>query len=454
MGQKIVIIGAGSMAFTTTIVSTLFADPFYKGCTVGLVDIDAENLEIMRKYLERANEELGHQIHFEASTDRKELLPGADIVTISIAVGGNEAFKRDLDIPTKYGFVQPDGESLGPGGISRALRHVYEIVNIAKDMEQLCPNARMYNFTNPLPIVVQAVNQLTSIRCVGLCIGVELTKRFACEFMELNPEEVTAKAAGINHFHFLTELLYKGEDIYPEFRKRVREMFEKDDLNTLAKEQKYKKTVGHFDELLLSLAICDRMGYFPGPGDHHIGEFYPHWFTSTEDQRIRHPFDQAYIQKVLKTYPEFHKKVYNQAMGIEPLDREMLTVGKTWEESQMADIERAMRENTGEIFHINIPNKGYITNLPDGVVVEIPAHVDASGYHPLAMGDLPNTIIPYISRHAYNIQNIIDAAVTGDRWLAMAALANDPNCFDLEIGEKCLNELIDAQLEYLPQFRK
>jgi alpha-galactosidase len=444
MVKKTVIIGAGSMAFTPTLVSTFLVDPYYRGATIGLVDIDEKRLELMHKLLVRANNEWDWGLNFVASTERKDILPDAETVITAFAVGSNEAFLQDLVIPSKYGFVQPDGETLGPGGISRALRHIPVALAIARDMEKLCPDARMYNYTNPMTLITTAINTLTSIHCTGLCIGPLITKRFACEFLGIKEEEVEFIAAGLNHYHFLLQFRRGTEDLYPELRAKAKQLFMTSTMNDLA-DPAFKanglipENTPHMVEMSLSLRILHDMGYFPGPGDHHIGEFYPQWFMSTNDQRKRHPWDHSYVNKILRLYPGFYKQVEDGALNRTPLDPEMFMVGKTYEESQMALIESAMRNDTPTIFHINVMNNGYITNLPNNVAVEIPVLVDGGGYHPIAVGDLPASIIPYLARYANTIPLMIEAAIEGDRKKAMAVFVNDPSCYDPETCEKCLN---------------
>lgn len=459
---KVVIIGAGSMAFTPTLVATFIADSHYRGGEIALVDIHEERLGIMHKLLLRLNREMDLNINFTAHTDRTKAMPGADIVIMCFAVGSHEAFLNDLEIPTKYGFVQSDGESLGPGGISRAFRHVPLAVAIARDVERLCPNAHLYNYTNPMTAMTQAVYKYTNVKCTGLCIGGELTKDFALEVLRepREPgEKISFLAAGLNHYHFLLELRKNGEDLYPRLREKCKEMMAGRSFNEMAAEmdeiaKAMPENSAHFNELSLCVAICAKMGYFPGPGDGHIGEFYPQWFTSTPDQRRRHAMDQVYIRKLLATYKPFAEKIRKMADEEIPLDRDLFQVGKTWEESQLNDIEIARRTNTPTIFHINIPNQGYIADIPDNIVVELPVMVDAGGYHPIGVGHLPREIAPCIVRQAYNIDLLIEASMEGSREKAMAVFANDPNCFDLEICEKCLDEMIEANIQWLPQFQK
>lgn len=457
---KIVLIGAGSMAFTPTLVATFIADPFYRGSEIALVDIHEERLTIMHNLLLRLNKEKDLDISFTAHLDRETALPDADIVILCFAVGSHEAFLKDNEIPTKYGFVQSDGETLGPGGISRGLRHIPLAVAIAKDCERLCPNAHLYNYTNPMAPMTQAVYKYTSMKCTGLCIGAELTKGFAMEVLrEKDNGDVQFLAAGMNHGHFLLELRRGNEDLYPKLRQKCRDMFKGRTFNEVTAEmdeisKNMPENSAHFNELSLCVAMCAKMGYFPGPGDGHIGEFYPQWFTSTPDQRKRHDMDQVYIRKLLATYKPFAEKITKMSNYEMPLDYDLFQVGKTWEESQLNDIEIAMRENKGEIFHINIPNHGYIVDIPDGIVVEIPVVVDAGGYHPIGVGHLPKEIAPCIVRHALSQDLLIEAAMEGDFDKVMAVFGNDPNCFDLEIGEQCMRELIEANIEHLPQFQK
>ena len=211
---KVVIIGAGSMAFTPTLVATFIADPYYRGGEIALVDIHEERLTIMHNLLLRLNKEKDLDINFTAHTSRETAFPGADIIIMCFAVGSHEAFLKDNEIPTKYGYVQSDGETLGPGGISRALRHVPVAVEIAKDAERLCPNARIYNYTNPMSPMTQAVYKYTNMKCTGLCIGGELTKGFALEVLgEKDNGDISFIAAGMNHGHFLLQLRRGCEDL-------------------------------------------------------------------------------------------------------------------------------------------------------------------------------------------------------------------------------------------------
>ncbi len=456
---KVVIIGAGSMAFTPTLVATFISDPYYRGGEIALLDPNEERLDIMHRLLTRLNKEADLDINFTAHTTRESAFPGADIVIICIAVGSHKAFLADVEIPTKYGFVQSDGETIGPGGLSRGLRHIPVAVAIAKDVERLCPNARLYNYTNPMSAMTQAIYKYTNVKCTGLCIGAELTKDFAMEVLrEKDNGDVSFLAAGRNHCHFLLQLRRGSEDLYPQLREKCREMFRGHTFDEVTAEmdelsKKMPENSAHFNELSLCVAMCAKMGWFPGPGDGHIGEFYPQWFTSTPAQRKRHAMDQVYIRKLLATYEPFAAKIRAMADGSMPLDMSLFEVGKTWEESQLNDIEKAMRNDEGRIFHVNIPNEGYIRDIPDGIVVEVPVLMDAGGYHPLGVGHLPEAVAPYIVRDSLTVNLMIEAAMEGSREKAMAYFANDPNCFDLELCEKCLDELIEANIEHLPQFQ-
>ncbi len=194
--MKIVIIGAGSVAFTPAILSGFSVDRRYAGVTLGFVDPNEEALDLASRFAQRISNEFNLDWKVEASTDRGDVLPEADVVTTSIGAGGLDAWIQDVDIPYKYGILQPVGDTSGPGGLGRALRHVPILVEIGKDMEMLCPSAVLYNFTNPLTVLTQAVNQHTRTHCIGLCIGVDLTWNHICRLVGVDKNQTTILAGG------------------------------------------------------------------------------------------------------------------------------------------------------------------------------------------------------------------------------------------------------------------
>lgn len=451
--MKIVIIGAGSIAFTPALLSGFSADTRYHNATIGLVDVDEKVLELVSAFASRVSGELGLEWHVEASTNRKDILSDADLVTTSIGVGGLYAWELDVDIPYKYGIIQPVGDTSGPGGLARALRHIPVMVEIAQDMEQLCPSATLYNFTNPLTVLTQAVNTLTRVRCIGLCIGVDLTWDHICRVIGIEKSQTSILAGGINHCHWIYDLRIRGEDAMPVLQAALDEL----DGKPWAIEHhrsKYKDLVRRPQEPYAGEPLCTSLfrhfGAYPGPGDGHVGEFFPQQMKNLIKNEAQ--FQGAAIRNVKQTYPRLVEKMQAIASGKEPVDAEDFAREMAWEHTQFLDIVVSQQDNLGNTFYVNLPNQGIITSLPAGVVVEVPARVDAAGVHPFALGDLPAPVIPVLAHKTASLGLIIEAALEGSRRKAVQAMINDPHCTDMSLTEKLVNELINAEINYLPRF--
>ncbi len=451
--MKIVIIGAGSVAFTPALLSGFSVGERYKGATLGFVDVNEEALTLVEKFAQRVSSELGMNWKIEASTERKDVLPGADVVTTSIGVGGLDAWALDVDIPYQYGYIQPVGDTSGPGGLGRALRHIPVLVGIGKDMETLCPKGILYNFTNPLTVLTQAVNKLTKTTCIGLCIGPDLTWSHLCRVIGVEKERTTAVIGGINHCHWIVDFRLDGEDAFPILRAALDEL-EGSPEAIEAFRRKFGGMVKRPQEPNAGQPLCTALfrsfGAYPGPGDGHVIEFYPQFIRSLHDPA---KIKGHAIENVRKTYPPLTEKMKAIAEGKEPIEEESFAKELAWEHTQLLDILISEQDNKGETFYVNIPNRGSIYNLPPEAVVEAPATVDRAGLHPFALGNLPNEVLPTLAQRLAAMDLIIEAAMEGSRAKAVAALINDPYCDDIAVAEKCVNALIDAELKYLPHFQ-
>lgn len=453
--MKIVIIGAGSVAFTPALLSGFGVDRRYTNATIGLVDVNEQILNLITRLARRVSDEFGLHWEIESSTERRDVLENADVVTTAIGVGGLDAWGLDVDIPAKYGFVQPVGDTSGPGGLARALRHIPVMVAIAQDMEALCPRATLYNFSNPLTALTQAVNKLTSTDCIGLCIGPDLTWSHLCRVIGVDKERTSAVIGGINHCHWVLDLRIDGEEGFsilsaaldeldgnPAVMDRFRAQFA--DLVKRPQEPKGGEP--------LCTALYRQLGYYPGPGDGHVAEFFPQFIQSMLPQ-LGENFQGEAIGYVRQSYPKLWDKMMEIANNRAPIDAESFAKDLAWEHTQLLDILVSQQDNLGQTFYVNIPNRGYIHNLPDDAVVEIPAVVDRGGLHPFALGDLPPSILPPLIQKISALDLIIDAAMEGSRQKAVQALLNDAYCTNIDAGARAVNELIDAELEYLPAFR-
>jgi len=259
MKKTIVLLGVGSTYFTRGIVESLIA----KGgeWEVRLVDIDPKCLEIATLLSQRLVEAYGAPVTIRSSLDRREVLPGADAVVSTIGVGGRRAWEKDVIIFRQFSIYQSTGDTYGAGGVSRALRTIPVMVEVAKDIERLCPNALFINFTNPMTVNCRAVAKTTSVRIAGLCYGVTWYEHFLARFIDVPWEEVSCRAIGVNHFTWITEFRYQGKDAWPLVRQKMKE---KADSPEVTRQPYTWELFRLFDA-------------FPCVGDGHICEFVPGW---------------------------------------------------------------------------------------------------------------------------------------------------------------------------------
>ncbi|HET7579033.1 MAG TPA: alpha-glucosidase/alpha-galactosidase [Bacillales bacterium] len=421
---KIVIIGAGSVSFGPGSLRDAIQCKELRNSTLVLVDIHRENLQLVYRLAERMNREAGTGLIIESTTDRREALRDADFVITSVAVKRDELWRTDWNIPLKNGVKQVLGENGGPGGLSHALRNIPMVLEICKDMEELCPEAWLINFTNPESRICMAVKKHTKIKCVGLCHGVYMGRDRVAEILGLKPNEVDVKAAGVNHLLWLMDIRHQksGKDLYPELREKETRLSETGDP--------------------LTREMFRRFGYWPSPSDDHIGEYLPYAYEFTGLEG--YDFNGADANR-----KRMWTLIEGWASGDEPLG-DLLTKPSGEKAFQII---RAISENRNEYIEaVNIPNNGCITNLPDDAIVEVPALVSAYGVQGLTMGDLPEGIAS-LCRTQISVQKlVVEAAVEGDRKAALQALLIDPVVSSAEEAEKTLNELLSAHREYLPAF--
>lgn len=421
---KIVIIGAGSVSFGPGTLRDAIQCKELKGCQLVLVDLNKESLELVTQLAKRMNEEAGTGLEIKSTTDRLLALPDADFVITSIAIKRDELWKKDFEIPIDYGIKQVLGENGGPGGLSHSLRNIPVILDICRDMESLCPDAWLINFTNPESRMCMAVHKYTRIKTVGLCHGVYMGRDRVAEILEMDPTHVDVKAAGVNHLLWLMDIRDRrnGRDLYPELREKEAILQESEDRLT-------RTMFRHF-------------GFWPSPSDDHIGEYLPYaWeFTGLKGYDF-----EAAGQHRKKLWADIEQ----WASGEKPLGT-LLTKPSGEKAIQLIV---AITENRNEYIEaVNIPNKGCITNLPMDAIVEVPALVSGFGIQGLTMGDLPEGIAA-LCHTQVSIQKLaVDAAVQGDRKKALQALLIDPVVSSFEAAQKILVDLLEEHHPYIPNF--
>ncbi len=457
---KIVCIGAGSYSFGMTTLVSLLRSPHLKGSELVLVDRHAEHLEIIRQLAEWLNEVWDGQMTISAHTSHRPALPGASYVINATEVGPREGlWEMDWQIPMKFGVRQPYAENGGPGGFAHAARNIMPILQIAWDMEELCPDAWFINFTNPMQRICAAVHRHSKIKVVGLChqlgvgyamvgkalkddLGITVLPQFtsthaspkynkarAVTSLEAQ-EKVKITAAGVNHFTWMLAVRDRatGADLYPLFRKRWADLPET------------------FEPL--SRRVFAAFGLFPIPGDEHLCEYLPwvsdpttqpwekfelelyEWRTHSQERDDQWVALQKATQE--KADPEAYIPLYSEG-ALEVIENIQMNSDLVWEA-------------------VNVPNQGQIPNLPLGAIVELPGVLNAEGVTGVQIGALPEGIAELLRREI-TISNLTgDAVVTGDRQLALQTLLLDPVIRDMDVAQQILDDYLIAYQEYLPTF--
>lgn len=440
--MKIVIIGAGSTSFTPGLLADITASRRFGNATLALVDINPESAQTMARYAERVARERGVDLRVEHATDRREVLAGADFVTVTIAVGGVRAWEKDVRIPEQHGIWQTVGDSVGPGGVFRALRHVPELVAIARDMEELCPDAWLFNYTNPLSALVRAVQKSSPIKAVGLCHGVMHTRDAIAHDLGMAPAELSVTVAGLNHLGWVLDMRHGGTDVYPRFRELTRDR--------LASPPAHGDDPYHgFQEV--STRLMEIYGFYPSPGDRHVAEFFPSFLRQAEDGRGLRYGTQSGLDmtnRILASRDERWDRIRDQAEGRVEIDRALFDEAREGERV-VAIMEAIVSGQPLQELAVNVRNDGLIRNMPREAVVEVPGVIDGRGVHGIAVGALPEGIANILGARARQQELTVDAALSGDRTLALQALLADPLVPTVEAAEAMLDEALVAHAQWI-----
>jgi alpha-galactosidase/6-phospho-beta-glucosidase family protein len=436
---KITIVGGGSYNWSPIILRDLAAMPGLGG-TIVLQDINPEALEDIRRLGQQIMAATGSAFAVEATTNLDEALRGAEFVVVTITTGGLEAMAHDLDIPRKYGIYQAVGDTVGPGGLSRALRNIPVMLEIARAMERVCPDAWMLNLTNPMTTLTRAVTKTTSIKTVGLCHELFGVRRTLKEMFDAENEEFAFKVAGVNHMTWLLDLKIRGEDGVELLRGALRD----------GRPIPLKATSGAFlppfqDRWGVKLALLDLYGYLPGAGDRHVAEFFPGFLTMETNAGADYGVLLTEIPHRREMGRAARESVQAWLSGAEPLP-----TGRS--EEPVADIVDALASGRSLYTIVNLPNSGQIANLPKDAVVETMGVIGPTGAAGVSVGELPPALLGTILPHVVNQELIVEAAITGDRRLALQALVGDPLMRDFRAAPKLLDELLAAHAQHLPQF--
>ena len=436
---NVTMMGAGSF-FTNSILKDVILTPDNLGGELRLIDIDGDRLALAEKLMKKIVDELsdGKTWTVRASTNRADLLPGTDYIVNAIEVSGVACVRFDNDIPLEFGVSQNIGDTIGPGGLMKAMRTLPVYIEILKDIERLCPRAIVLNYTNPMNMMCLAAARTSSLQTVGLCHSVQGTSHMLADYAETPYEQVQWKCAGINHLAWFTEFNdVHGNSLYPVLMDKARN-----------RESDFAKAEPVRSDMML------HFGAFITESSGHLSEYLPYY-------RKRKDLLEKYTDTGYRGQESFYADNWptwrkgqdesraRQLSGEDPIKRE-----RSWEYG--AWIIEAIEKNQSFKIHGNVENKGCIENLPSDGCVEVACLVNHNGIQPIRYGRLPKQMAAICDSNMRMFDLAADAAIHKSKQLATWALMMDPLtaavCSPAEITEM-VDRLFKAEAEFLPGFK-
>lgn len=448
--RVLVLIGAGSAVFTRGLLADLITADDLGSWEIRLVDVNEEALAVAARLARRMVEarEAGNRITVRASADRRTELPGADYVVTCVGVGGRPAWQRDHEICQEHGVYQPVGDSVMPGGISRLLRTVPVMVDVARDVADLAPDAFFFNYSNPMTANVQAMTRYAGAAPVGLCHGMHHVQRELAAFAGLPFEETSTLYAGINHLTFIYDFRHNGKDAWPGVRARMeRELAEPADPADIGAIWENGKAWHN----PFSWEIFRRYGAYPAANDRHVLEFFPERWAGGDYYGKKLGVDAFSVPEILQWGEDRYQGMRAQAEDDAPLDAASFE-NSTGEQEQLIAIIRSITFDRREMFSVNVPNRGSVPGLPDEAALEVPAVATARGLRPVSVPDLSAPLTSILARRLTSVELATEAAMKGDRGLVVEAMIADGAVTDPDAAVALTDALLDAQRDFLPRF--
>ena len=441
---KITIIGGGSFNWCPTVIRDILQIEGLRSWDFRLLDINPPAARRIAKLGRRMAKEWNLSATFMATDDQEAALKGADFVIITISTGGLGTMAHDLKIPEKFGIYQTVGDTVGPGGWSRALRNIPVFVDLTEKIRRFAPRAFIINYTNPMSTLTRTICLGTDQPAVGLCHGLfEVYDKLKNIFNVKSEKEIRLSIAGLNHFFWVLDLMIQGKDGY----KMLRKFLKGRSLADLAKSGDLPGVL--HSKMKVASELFQRYGYLPYFGDRHTSEFFSNYLTPNRRRLTEYGLVRTSINERKRLHRKQLKRVTDMIAGLEE-------ISPTRSRETAADIIAAVALGREFVDVVNLPNKGQISNLPEGTVVETMGVVNSLGFSPVATGPLPESLLGLTMPHALNQKAIVEAGLTGDWEKAFVALANDPLCSHLNWPriEKMGTALLRANKKYLPQFFK
>ena len=440
---KITFIGAGSLVFTRNLCNDILLTPVLNNCEIVLMDIDPQRLEMASTIVQNLIEKRDSQVKVSATMDRREALAGADYVITTFQQGGLVAHEIDIEIPRRYGVGQCVGDTLGPGGVFRALRTIPILLDICRELDDLAPEAMLLNYVNPMAANCWAVEVGSGRPHVGLCHSVQGTSEMLARWIGVPYEQVQFLCAGINHQAWFLEFRTQDEDLYPQIWEAI-------------------EGEGPQAEEPVRIDLMKYFGYFVTESSGHASEYVPYFRKSAEMienelvPRFSDPRNVWYglgktggnLEYVTERWGKFQEEYQQMAEG-----DDLLAIERSSEYSTY--IIEAMETDRPTRVNGNIPNHGLIENLPEGSCVEVPCLVDSNGIQPTKIGRLPSQLAA-VNRTNVNVQElIVEAALNRDLDAVYHAVMLDPltaAVCTLPQIHAMVAEMLAAQKDWLPQF--
>ena len=454
--RKLVLIGAGSAVFAQGLIADFILAEDMGEWEIALVDLNPDSLKAIHHLAMKMVENRTKRITISASTDRRKVLPNADIVVTTIAVGGRRAWENDVYIPRKYGVFQPVGDTTMAGGISRTMRMVPVLIDIAKDIKELCPTAHFFNFSNPMSANVKAVREATGINMIGLCHGMLYVENYLAKFVGTDFKKVRTLGVGINHITFIYHFTVEGKNgwelVNAELKKQKLENSAKGHEYNFFNPELHDKEIPNHKDNPFSWELYEKYGALPAVLDRHVVEFFPEKFPEGDYYGHKLGIDAYPFHLVIERGDKTFQKMVNNSES--PEVNEDLFSRLSGEHEQLVEMIRSIYKDERKLFHVNLPNHGAVPNLPYDTVIEMPAAASARGFIPLYINDFPEKLATIITNRSKVIDMAVEAALTGNKKLFADAVLADGCMEDEEKAKAMVEELIEAHKENLPQFDK
>ncbi|MEA2012250.1 MAG: alpha-galactosidase [Verrucomicrobiota bacterium] len=431
---KVVFMGAGSAFFTALLKDVLSIPGADKG-EMALVDVDEKRLDLAHKVGLKVVEKMGKNWTLTPTTNRREVLEGADYVISCIEVSGTECVRFDNDIPKKYGVDQCIGDTIGPGGLFKALRTVPVWLEVLKDIEELCPDALVLNYTNPMSIMCLASAKVSSAKVVGLCHSVQGSSHDLAKYADIPYGDMKWKCAGINHLAWFTDVTYKGQDVYSIVLDNL-----KKDKTLLSKDP-------------VRLQILKEFGFYVTESSGHFSEYVP-YYRKRQDLIDKH-CGEKYLGEsgfYAESWPIWRKNQDKERIEMIAGKKEIPTE-RSWEYASY--IIEAHETNKPFIAHLTVPNTGLIDNLSQHGVVEVGCIIDQNGITPTHFGKLPPQCAALSASHMGMYEMATIACIEKSKEAAVHALMLDPltaAVCGLDEIRQMTEELFEAEKAFLPGF--